>query len=206
MMLPAIVLSAAQQLVVVLKNSVRRGYNSDGNKDGNYDGPMVFMGKEEKARHVLCKTKYLWLWQYVPFATPVQKYPYKQDYGYVTTSTVSRFAQDNPRVKILDLDGCRNMGIDGIAAVGTNCGNLKKLSMVSCGLKGTVYYGACMISVPLCVVPVILARINGSLFPHVREELPATIGNLQALTSLIVWDNRLSGTCLVEPVVLARVY
>jgi hypothetical protein len=66
MMLPAIVLSAAQQLVVVLKNSVRRGYGRWGTKIGNYDGPMVFMGKEEKARHGLCKTKYLWLWQYVP--------------------------------------------------------------------------------------------------------------------------------------------
>ena len=48
--------------------------------------------------------------------------------------------------------------------------------------------------------PVVLAHINGSLFPHVREELPATIGNLQALTVLNVLNNRLSGTCLVEPV------
>ena len=57
-----------------------------------------------------------------------------------------------------------------------------------------------MISVPLCVVPVDLAHIDGSLFPHAHEELPATIGNLQALTSLNVQSNRLSGTCLVEPV------
>jgi hypothetical protein len=156
MMLPAIVLSAAQQLVVVLKNSVRRGYNSWGNKEDDYDGPIVFMDKEQKARHVLRKTKYLWLWQYVPFATPEQKFPSYRDYGYVTTSTVSRFAQDNPRVKTLDLDCCRNMGTDAIAAVSTNCSDLKQLSMVSCGLKGTVYYGACMISVPLCVVPVLL--------------------------------------------------
>jgi hypothetical protein len=139
MMFPAIVLSAAQQLVVAIK---RRGYKSEGGKGKNYDGPMVFMGKNEKTRHVLCQTKYLWLWQYVPFATPVQKYPWNRNYGYVTTSTVSRFAQDNPGVKILDLDGCRNVGTDGIATVGTNCGKLKKLSMLSCGLKGTAYYGA----------------------------------------------------------------
>jgi hypothetical protein len=50
------------------------------------------------------------------------------------------------------------------------------------------------------VAPVVLAHINGSLFPHAREELPATIGNLQALTSLNVERNRLSGTFLVEPV------
>jgi hypothetical protein len=55
MMLPAVVISAAHQLVVVLKNSVRRGYDDmEGNTDGDYDGPMVFMGKKEKARHVLC--------------------------------------------------------------------------------------------------------------------------------------------------------
>ena len=54
----------------------------------------------------------------------------------------------------------------------------------------------------MCAVvePVVLAHINGSLFPHVREELPATIGNLQALTVLQVARNGLSGTCLVEPV------
>jgi hypothetical protein len=47
------VLSAAQQLVVVLKNSVRRGYDTNGDKDNYYFGPVVFMGKKEKARHVL---------------------------------------------------------------------------------------------------------------------------------------------------------
>ena len=67
--------------------------------------------------------------------------------------------------------------------------NLTKLEMRSCGLQGT-YLGQ----------PVVLAHINGSLFPHVREELPATIGNLQALEDLSVHSNRLSGTCLVEPV------
>ena len=50
------------------------------------------------------------------------------------------------------------------------------------------------------VLPVDLAHIGGSLFPHAHEELPATIGNLQALTALYVDSNRLSGTCLVEPV------
>jgi hypothetical protein len=54
MMLPAVVISAAHQLVVVPKNSVRRGYDMEGNTDDDYDGPMVFMGKKEKARHVLC--------------------------------------------------------------------------------------------------------------------------------------------------------
>jgi Leucine-rich repeat (LRR) protein len=39
----------------------------------------------------------------------------------------------------------------------------------------------------------------------VREELPATIGNLQSLTVLAISGNRLSGTCLVEPVDLASV-
>ena len=52
------------------------------------------------------------------------------------------------------------------------------------------------------VAPVDLAHIDGPLFRHAHEELPATIGNLQALTSLIVGGNRLSGTCLVEPVLL----
>ena len=42
--------------------------------------------------------------------------------------------------------------------------------------------------------------MDASLFPHAHEELPATIGNLQALTSLDVGDNDLSGRCLVEPV------
>jgi hypothetical protein len=137
MMLPALVLSAAQQLVVVLKNSSRRGYEMGGDKDDHYEGPMVFMDTEEKARHVLCKTKYLWLWQYVPFATPLKKGIWCRDYGYVTTSTVSRFAQDNPGVKILHLSGCWNIGADGIADVGTNCSALKALKMESCGLKGT---------------------------------------------------------------------
>jgi hypothetical protein len=52
------------------------------------------------------------------------------------------------------------------------------------------------------VAPVDLAHIDGSLFPHAHEELPATIGNLQALEYLNVQSNRLGGTCLVEPVVL----
>jgi Leucine-rich repeat (LRR) protein len=72
--------------------------------------------------------------------------------------------------------------------------NLAKLQMRRCGLQGT-YLGQ----------PVVLAHINGSLFPHVREELPATIGNLQALEYLHVAANRLSGTCLVEPVDLAHI-
>jgi hypothetical protein len=138
MMLPALVLSAAQQLVVVLKNSVRRGYHDNGRADEGYHGSMVFMGKEEKARHVRIKTKYLWLWQYVPYATPEQKQPYFRDYGYVTTSTVARFAQDNPGVKILDLNSCRNVGTDGIAAVGTSCSALKNFLVMRCGLEGTV--------------------------------------------------------------------
>ena len=50
------------------------------------------------------------------------------------------------------------------------------------------------------VAPVVLAHIDGSLFPHAHEALPATIGNLQALEFLNVRNNRLSGTCLVEPV------
>ena len=59
----------------------------------------------------------------------------------------------------------------------------------------------------MCAVvePVDLAHIDGSLFPHVREELPATIGNLQALTILNVLNNLLSGMCLVEPVDLAHI-
>jgi hypothetical protein len=65
------VLSAAQQLVVLLKNGVRRGKKLDSSaiesgyypRDEAYKGSRVFMGKEEKARHTLCKTKYLWLWQ-----------------------------------------------------------------------------------------------------------------------------------------------
>ena len=55
------------------------------------------------------------------------------------------------------------------------------------------------------VLPVDLAHIDGSLFPHAHEELPATIGNLQALTTLDVGDHCLSGTCLVEPVDLAHI-
>jgi Leucine-rich repeat (LRR) protein len=35
---------------------------------------------------------------------------------------------------------------------------------------------------------------------HIREELPATIGNLQSLIVLDVEGNLLSGTCLVQPV------
>jgi hypothetical protein len=50
------------------------------------------------------------------------------------------------------------------------------------------------------VAPVDLAYIGGSLFLHAHEELPATIGNLKALTYVNVGSNRLSGTCLVEPV------
>ena len=72
--------------------------------------------------------------------------------------------------------------------------NLTKLEMTSCGLQGTY----CIFRI--FVVPVDLAHIGGSLFPHAHEELPATIGNLQALTTLDVQSNRLSGTCLVEPV------
>jgi hypothetical protein len=67
--------------------------------------------------------------------------------------------------------------------------NLTTLEMRSCGLQGT-YLGH----------PVDLAHIGGSLFPHAHEELPATIGNLQALTVLRVQSNGLRGTCLVEPV------
>ena len=68
--------------------------------------------------------------------------------------------------------------------------NLTQLQMISCGLQGTYCIGQ----------PVDLAHIGGSLFPHAHEELPATTGNLQALTVLNVQSNRLSGTCLVEPV------
>jgi hypothetical protein len=55
------------------------------------------------------------------------------------------------------------------------------------------------------VLPVDLAHIDGPLFPHAREELPATIENLQALTVLDVALNGLSGTCLVEPVIHAHI-
>jgi hypothetical protein len=40
------------------------------------------------------------------------------------------------------------------------------------------------------VVPVDLAHIGGSLFPHAHEELPATIGNLQALEYLDVSEQK----------------
>jgi hypothetical protein len=145
MMAPAMVLSAAQQLVVLLKNSVRRGKKVDENAhesgfystDEDYKGSMVFMGKEEKARHTLCKTKYLWLWQYVPFATPQQKLPWARDYGYVTAGTVVQFVRSNPGVKILSLDGCPNVGTEALAVVGTSCKALKRLTLAFCELTGT---------------------------------------------------------------------
>jgi Ca2+-binding EF-hand superfamily protein len=145
MMAPAMVLSAAQQLVVLLKNGVRRGKKLDFDApelgyyptDEDYKGSMVFMGKEEKARHALCKTKCLWLWQYVPFATPQQKFPAVRDYGYVTASTVAQFVRSNPGVKTLYLDGCPNVGTEALAVVGTSCKALKKLSLMFCELTGT---------------------------------------------------------------------
>jgi hypothetical protein len=147
MMAPAMVLSAAQQLVVLLKNGVRRGktYDDSANESGyysrdkDYKGSMVFMGKEEKARHTFCKTKYLWLWQYVPFATPQQKPAFTRDYGYVTASTVAQFARDNYGVKILHLSGCRNVGTEALAVVGTSCKALKKLYLVFCKLQVHMY-------------------------------------------------------------------
>ena len=89
----------------------------------------------------------------------------------------------------IDLDG-NKLTAEGLEPFCSNPPpNLTKLEMRSCGLQGT-YLGQ----------PVDLAHIDGSLFPHAHEELPATIGDLQALKYLNVQSNRLSGTCLVEPV------
>jgi hypothetical protein len=91
----------------------------------------------------------------------------------------------------IDLDG-NKLTAEGLEPFCSNPPpNLTKLVMRSCGLQGT-YLGQ----------PVDLTHINGSLFPHAREELPATVGNLHALTRLDVGSNRLSGTCLVAPVLL----
>jgi Ca2+-binding EF-hand superfamily protein len=138
MMLPALVVAAAQKLVVTLKNSVRRGYKQAGPKryakDEDYNGSMVFMGKEEKAMHVFCKTKYIWLWQCVPFVKPMQKVNRVFDYSFVTTSTIEQFVHANPGVKTIDLANCRNMGTEGLDAIGNNCRALKALIVLSCGL------------------------------------------------------------------------
>jgi hypothetical protein len=60
----------------------------------------------------------------------------------------------------------------------------------------------CKVSVELYLVKQLTQLIGDShsLFPHMCEELPATIGNLQSLTVLNVTFNRLSGKCLVAPV------
>jgi hypothetical protein len=63
----------------------------------------------------------------------------------VTAGTVAQFVRDNPGVKILHLDGCRNVGTEALAVVGTSCKALKKLSLNLCELtctdilKGCVY-------------------------------------------------------------------
>ena len=100
----------------------------------------------------------------------------------------------------IDLDG-NKLTAEGLEPFCSNPPpNLTKLETNSCGLQGTYCIGQ----------PVDLAHIDGSLFPHAHEELPATIGNLQALNILCLVatygnlpaleSNRLSGTCLVEPV------
>ena len=83
------------------------------------------------------RTEYLWFWEWVPFLMPVRKDPDESDYRYVTTSTVETFARANPRVKVLHLDGCRQLSADAFAAIGTSCSGLVQLSAKSCDLKGT---------------------------------------------------------------------
>ena len=144
-MLPALVLSKAQALLVRLRNAVPRGYKlgrNDANncyeyfKDEDYKGSMVFMGKDEEERHMRRGTKYLWLWKWVPFCTPELKEAELRDYSYVTTRAVSTFARWNRGVKTLHLTGCSKLSTAAVDAIGTYCDALEHLSLALCKLTG----------------------------------------------------------------------